>query len=67
VTHATIRIWLLLIKAIRQAGGRPVVEDHAKNVREGFVERIEPDEVVVERSDAYGYRRIGVIVVRFGN
>ncbi len=44
-----------------------MVEDHAKNVREGFVERIEPDEVVVERSDAYGYRRIGVIVVRFGN
>jgi hypothetical protein len=51
---------LQFIKAIREAGGRPVVEDHAENVREGFVERIEPDDVVVERSDAYGYRRIGV-------
>lgn len=52
---------LALIKAAHAAGGRPVDHDHAGAVRNGFVEVLHPNEVLMQRNGKTGYRTKGVV------
>ncbi len=51
---------LELIKAAHRGGGRPADENHIEMVRNGWVQTVRADEVIITRNGKTGYRTSGV-------